>query len=371
MALLDFLSGQFVDVIAWTDDTRDTMVWRFERYGHEIKYGAKLTVREGQAAVFVNEGQTADVFGPGMYELLTANLPILSTLRAWPYGFESPFKADVYFVSTRRFTDLKWGTKNPVMLRDPEFGPTRLRAFGTYSIRVRDPALFLKEIVGTDGHFTTSEVTEQIRNLIAARFAGAVGTSGIPALDLAASYEKLGEFITAKIGPEVGSYGLELLQLLVENVSLPPEVEQALDKRTSMGVIGDLSRYAQFQAAEAMRDAASNPGAAGASLGVIVGTGLGHQVGPWGVPQPSPAPQPPAATPPPLPGQRRYHVAANGQATGPFGQDELAAQARAGGLTRATLVWAEGMPQWRPAGEVEELAPLLASVPPPLPPGAG
>lgn len=371
MGLWDRIAGEFVDVIQWLDDSSDTMVWRFERRDQAIKYGAKLTVREGQAAVFVNEGQVADVFGPGMYELLTANLPILSTLQAWPHGFESPFKADVYFFSTRRFTDLKWGTKNPVMLRDPEFGPTRLRAFGTYAIRVKDPALFLREIVGTDGHFTTGEVTEQIRNLIAARFAGAVGTSGIPALDLAASYEKLGEFITAKIGPEVAGYGLELLQLLVENVSLPPEVEQALDRRTSMGVVGDLGRYAQFQAAEAMRDAARNPGAAGASLGVIVGSGLGQQVGPWGTPQPSPAPQPPAVAPPPLPGQRRYHVAANGQATGPFGPEELTAQARAGGLTRATLVWAEGMPQWRPAGEVEDLVPLLAAVPPPIPPAAG
>jgi membrane protease subunit (stomatin/prohibitin family) len=376
MGLWDRIAGEFVDVIAWLDDSSDTMVWRFERRDSAIKYGAKLTVREGQSAVFVNEGQVADVFGPGMYELFTANLPILSTLQAWPHGFESPFKADVYFFSTRRFTDLKWGTKNPVMLRDPEFGPVRLRSFGTYSIRVKDPALFLKEIVGTDGHFTTGEVTEQVRNMIAARFAGAVGTSGIPVLDLAASYEKLGDFITAKIGPEVGGYGLELLQLLVENVSLPPEVEQALDRRTSMGVIGDLGRYAQFQAAEAMRDAARNPGAAGASLGVIVGAGLGQQVGPWGAAQPSPAPRPaataaPSSGPPPLPGQRRYHVAADGKPTGPFGSDELTEQARGGRLTPTTLVWAEGMAQWRPAGEVEELGPLLAAVPPPIPPVDG
>src|SRR5687767_7899512 len=199
MGLWDKLTGEFVDVIQWLDDSSDTMVWRFERRDQAIKHGAKLTVRESQMAVFVNEGQVADVFGPGMYELHTANLPILATLQAWRHGFESPFKADVWFFSTRRFTDLKWGTKNPVMLRDPEFGPVRLRAFGTYSIRIKDPALFLKEIVGTDSHFTTDEVSDQIRNLITADFANVVAAAGIPVLDLAASYEKLGRFLTERI----------------------------------------------------------------------------------------------------------------------------------------------------------------------------
>ena len=187
MALFDFLSGQFIDVIAWTDDTRDTMVWRFERYGHEIKYGAKLTVREGQAAVFVHEGQLADVFGPGLYELETNNLPIMTTLQNWPHGFQSPFKTEVYFVTTTRFNDQKWGTKNPIMCRDPEFGPVRLRAFGTYAMRVTDPGLFIKEIVGTDGEFTTDEVTAQIRNVVVQEVSRVLAGSKIPVLDMAAN----------------------------------------------------------------------------------------------------------------------------------------------------------------------------------------
>jgi membrane protease subunit (stomatin/prohibitin family) len=367
MGLWDKLTGEFVDVIQWLDDSSDTMVWRFERRDQAIKHGAKLTVRESQMAVFVNEGQVADVFGPGMYELHTANLPILSTLQAWPHGFESPFKADVWFFSTRRFTDLKWGTKNPVILRDAEFGPVRLRAFGTYSIRIKDPAVFLKEIVGTDSHFTTDEVSEQVRNLIVARFATVVGSAGIPVLDLAASYEQLGRFLTERIAPDATAYGLELLQLMVENISLPTEVEQALDRRTSMGIVGDLNRYSQFQAAEAMRAAASNPGAAGSAIGMMVGTGLGQQVGPWGA---YPAAQP-AQAPPPLPGSgRRYHVVVAGNPAGPFPVEELRARAQAGQLERSTLVWSEGMAQWQAAADVEELKPLFAAVPPPLP-GAG
>jgi membrane protease subunit (stomatin/prohibitin family) len=201
------LMGQFVDVIQWADDSPDTMVWRFERQGNEIKYGAKLTVREGQMAVFVNEGEIADTFTPGMYELFTRNMPILSTLQAWPHGFESPFKAEIYFCSMRVFTDLKWGTKNPVIARDAEFGPVRLRAFGTYAIRIKDPAVFLREVVGTDGHFTVDEISDQLRNIIVARFGTIVAGSGIPVLDLAANYDQLGQFVQGRIdrlrGPPV------------------------------------------------------------------------------------------------------------------------------------------------------------------------
>ncbi len=356
------MGGQFVDVIGWLDDSPDTMVWRFERQGNEIKNGAKLTVREGQVAVFVHEGEIADVFAPGMHELSTRNLPILSTLQAWPYGFESPFKAEVYFCATRVFTDLKWGTRNPVIARDPEFGPVRLRAFGTYAIRIKDPGTFIREVVGTDGHFTVDEISDQLRNTIVARFGTIVAGSGIPVLDLAASYDKLGQFVQGRIAPEFANYGLELVTMLVENVSLPPEVEAALDRRTSMGIVGDLGRYAQFQAAEAMRAAAANPGAAGQAVGVMVGMGLGQGGGPWG--QPAAAPPP---SPPPIPTAPAWHVAAGGQATGPFTLDQLRAQAGGGGLDRATLVWKAGMAGWRPAGEVAELSALFAPAPPPIP----
>jgi len=198
----DKIVGEFVDVIEWTDDSSDTMLWRFERHGNEIKYGAQLTVRESQIAVFVNEGRVADVFEPGMYTLETANLPIISTMENWHHGFQSPFKAEIYFVNTKRFTDLKWGTKHPVTLRDPEFGPVRLRAFGTYVTKIKDPVVFIREIAGTDGHFTTDEITDQLRNMIVSRFSSVMADSGIPVLDLAANFEKLGTFLTNKIMPE-------------------------------------------------------------------------------------------------------------------------------------------------------------------------
>lgn len=362
MALWDKITGEFIDIIEWLDASNDTMVWRFERYQNEIKYGAKLTVRQSQVAVFVNEGQCADVFGPGMYTLETQNLPILSTLRGWKYGFNSPFKAEVYFVNTRRFTDLKWGTKNPIMMRDPEFGPVRVRAFGTYAMRVKDAVAFIREIVGTDGHFTTTEVTEQLRNQIVSRFANILADVKMPVLDLATQYDKLGTFITEKMQPEFDPIGIEITNMLVENVSLPPEVEQALDRRTSMGIVGDLNKYTQFQTAEALKAAASNPGTAGGAMGMGLGMMMGQQAGAAMAQSPASA----AGAPPPLPGA--FHVAVNGQQTGPFGMAELQAQMAAGRLTRESLVWSPGMAAWTPAGQVAALAALFAAAPPPVPP---
>jgi membrane protease subunit (stomatin/prohibitin family) len=368
--IMQRLFGEFVDVIEWTDSSTDTLVWRFERYRNEIKFGAKLTVREGQAAVFVNEGEIADVFTPGMYELKTANLPILSTLQSWPHGFQSPFKAEVYFFNMRRFPDLKWGTRNPAILRDPEFGPVRLRAFGTYEIRVADPALLLRELVGTDSHFTTDQITDQLRNLIVARFATVLASSGIPVLDLAANYDQLGQFVHGRIAPEFANYGLELTKLLVENVSLPPEVEQAMDRRTSMGVIGDLSRYTQFQAAEAMRAAASNPADGGAGAGIGLGMGMAmakHFTEGMSGPAAGSGPPAAAASPPPIPGGRSFYVARDGQPDGPFEIAELRQQQRDGRLAAESLVWAEGMAGWEEARAVKDLASLFGSAPPPLP----
>ncbi|MEM7525910.1 MAG: SPFH domain-containing protein, partial [Pseudomonadota bacterium] len=344
---------------------------------------AKLTVREGQAAVFVHEGQLADVFGPGLYMLETNNLPIMTTLQHWDHGFQSPFKSEIYFVSTRRFQDLKWGTKNPIMLRDPEFGPTRLRAFGTYSIRVTDPALFMQEIVGTDGEVTTDEVTFQLRNVIVSRFSSALAQSGIPALDLAANTDDLAAFIKTRIAPELAAFGIETPALFVENISLPEEVEKAMDRRTSMGVVGDLGKYTQFQAAEAMRAAAETPGGAGAGMGAGLGMGMGMamgnmmtgQGGPWGQAQPAAAPAAggyPAAPPPPPPPppERLWHVTANGETSGPFGRGDLGRMVESGGFTRASLVWSPGYDGWTAAGEVAELAQLFTIAPPPPPPPA-
>jgi membrane protease subunit (stomatin/prohibitin family) len=362
------LKTELIDIVQYLDDTNNTMVYRFERFNNEIKYGAKLVVREGQAACFVNEGQLADVFTPGTHTLQTQNLPILATLKGWKYGFESPFKAEVYFVSTRQFTDLKWGTMNPIMLRDPEFGPVRLRAFGSYAIKVVDPGLFLKQIVGTDNRFTTEEITGQLRNLIVSQFGTILGQSKVPMLDLAGKYAELGAFIRQQMSAEFGKVGLDLPTFVIENISLPEEVEKALDKRASMGVIGDLGRYTQMQAADSMPIAAGNPSAgAGAGMGLGMGVAMGQQMaaalGAAG------AGQPRGATPPPLPGQAAasYFAAINGQQAGPFDVAALGAQARAGAVGRDTLVWCEGMSGWAPAGTVPGLAGLF---PPPLPPQA-
>lgn len=365
MGLFDKIRGEFIDIIEWTDSSNDTMVYRFERHGNEIKMGAKLTVRESQVAVFMNEGQIADVFQPGMYTLQTQNVPILSTLQGWKHGFNSPFKAEVYFVNTRRFTDLKWGTKNPVMMRDKDFGVVRLRAFGTYEMRIKDAPVFMKEIVGTDDKFHTDEVTEQLRNILVSKFTNMIGTANIPVLDLAGNYDQLGKLLTEKIGPEFNEYGLNVTKILVENISLPPEVEGALDKRTSMGIVGDLNRYAQFQAADAIPAAAANPGGAmGAALGIGMGAAVGHQIaGAFQQPGASPG-----AAPPPLPGAKNFFVAVNGQQQGPFDLGALTQRAQQGQLTRETLVWSQGMANWAPAGQVSDLAQLFASVPPPMPP---
>lgn len=376
MGLWDKLKNELIDIIEWLDDSRDTMVHRFDRADNEIKNGAQLIVREGQAAVFVNEGQIADVFEPGTYSLVTKNLPILSKLKGWKYGFESPFKAEVYFVSTRRFGDLKWGTKNPIMLRDPEFGPVRLRAFGSYEMRVDDPGVFLKEVVGTDGRFRTSEIVDRLRGLIVPQFTDKLGESRIPVLDLAANYEELGELIRERMHDEFSeSYGLEVTKLVVENISLPPAVEEALDKRTSMGVIGDLDRYTKFQAAEAMEAAATNPAGGGASEGMGLGMGFGMAQAMAGAmapqtPPAGPAPAAPAApaTPPPLPASVSYFAALDGQQAGPFDLEQLRSYVQAGRISRSTLVWCAGMANWTAAGEVADLASLFASVPPPLPP---
>jgi membrane protease subunit (stomatin/prohibitin family) len=372
MGILDFLSGQFIDVIHWTDDTRDTMVWRFEREGHEIKYGAKLTVREGQSAVFVHEGQLADVFTPGLYMLETNNMPIMTSLNHWDHGFRSPFKSEIYFVNTTRFGDLKWGTKNPIMMRDPEFGPTRLRAFGTYAVKVSDPARFLSEIVGTDGEFTMDEISFQIRNIIVQSFSRIIAGSGIPVLDMAANTSDLGKLVATEISKVVAEYGLSIPEFYIENISLPPAVEEALDKRTSAGLAGDLGRFTQYSAAEAMTAAAKNPsggGGIGAGLGMGMGMAMAQNLaaqGPWGA-APGSAQHAAAAPPPPPPVEHIWHIAEKGQTHGPYSKADLGRMAAERKLTRETHVWTAGQDGWKHAEDVPELAQLFTILPPPPP----
>jgi membrane protease subunit (stomatin/prohibitin family) len=367
MGLFDKLKGEFVDIIEWTDSSNDTMVWRFPRYQNEIKMGAKLTVRESQVAVFVNEGQMADEYKPGMYTLETQNMPIMTTLKGWKYGFNSPFKAEVYFVNTKQFTNQKWGTKNPIMLRDAEFGPIRIRAFGNYAIRVVDAKLFLKEIAGTDAHFQTEEITEQLRNLVITRFTDAVAESKIPVLDMASNYDELSKFIGEKINPEFKEMGSQVTKMLIENISLPPEVEAALDKRSSMGIIGNLGAYTQFQAANSMEKAAENGNSLmGGGLGMGMGFGMANQVG--NMFNQNNNVNNNNNTPPPPPPATQYFVAVNGAQTGPFTEQVMAQMVQQGSLKKESMVWKNGMAAWASADQVAELAKLFTAVPPPLPP---
>jgi membrane protease subunit (stomatin/prohibitin family) len=367
MGLWDKLRGELIDIIEWTEPPHsDILAWRFPRYHNEIKMGAKLVVREGQAAAFVNEGQLADVFRPGTYTLQTENMPILSTLRGWKYGFNSPFKAEVYFIAMRQWTDLKWGTANPIMLRDPEFGPVRVRAFGTYAMHVSDPATFLRQIVATDPNLETYEITNQLRNAIVSRFADAVGQAKLPVLDLAGNYDRIAKVAQQVIGPDLAAMGLELTAFYIENVSLPPEVEKALDKRTEMGVLGNLDQYTKYQTANAIPEAARNPGGiAGVGAGFGAGMAIAGQMA--GALQPGQ--QAAAGGPPPLPGGgASFYAAIDGKQAGPFDVAALTAKAREGALTRATLVWKAGMSNWVAAETVPELHAVFAQVPPPLPP---
>lgn len=362
MGLFDKIRGEFIDIIEWLDNTNDTIAYRFERHNNEIKMGAKLTVRPGQKAVFVNEGQVADTFEPGMYELTTQNLPLLSTLQGWKYGFNSPFKAEVYFFNTRIFTNLKWGTANPITVRDQELGPIRLRAFGSYNLRVDDPAHLLQELVSTDGLYQVDEISDQIRNMIMTSFATFLGTSRIPLLDFASRYGELGETIRVAMQPEIQRFGLQLTQLLIENVSLPPEVETALDKRASMGIIGNMQQYAQFQAANAIEASANNPAGGGTpALDFGVGIAMGQQL--ISAMQQAPQVAPQAVPPPPM---MQWFISRDGQNLGPFAPNQLLAN----GLTRESYVWRNGMAGWLVASEVPELAGIFATVPPPPPPAA-
>lgn len=377
MGLFDKLRNEFIDIIEWLDDSRNTLVWRFPRYQNEIKQGAQLIVRPGQLAAFVHRGQVADIFEPGTHTLNTQNLPLLSTLAGWKYGFNSPFRSEVYFVSTRQITDLKWGTPNPIMLRDPEFGPIRLRAFGTYALKAIDAKALLTELVGTDGVVEADEIAELMRSMITEAFADMLGEKQIAALDLAAHYREFSEDLRKLVNTKIDDeYGLEVPQLFIVNISLPEAVEKMLDTRTSMGVIGDMNKFQQFQMGQAIGDAAKNPGTGGAEgLGLGMGIAMagrmmnmpgvfGGGVAPAGV-----MPQGMSAGPPPLPGTGSvWHVAINGQTQGPFPTEQVQQGIAAGQITAKTLVWSPQLAGWTAAGEVADLRAAFQRMTPPPPP---
>jgi membrane protease subunit (stomatin/prohibitin family) len=367
MALWDKLKQELIDIIEWLDDTNETLSYRFERYQNEIKYGAKLVVREGQMAVFVNEGKLADVFKPGTYTLETQNIPILATLRGWKYGFNSPFKAEVYFISTRKFTDLKWGTPGPAMMRDKDFGMVRATAFGIYAIRVKDPGTFIKDIVGTDNRFTLDEIQANLRGKIGLRIKEVMPELGIPVIEMEAKVTEIGTRLRDRLQPDFEALGLELVEVQVQDIGLPEEVEKAIDKRGAIAAVGNLQAYTQYETASSIRDAANNPGgAAGVGVGLGAGVAMGANMmnamtGAAGMGGGQ------SAAPPPIPGGAMFHVAIGQNQAGPFDLATLQGQVSSGQLTRATLVWKAGMAQWAKAGDVPELASLFAAVPPPVP----
>ena len=360
MGFFDWAFGQFIDIIEWTDDSHDTMVYRFPTHNNEIKYGAKLTVRESQVAVFVNEGVVADVLEPGIYELETKNIPIMTSLNHWDHGFNSPFKAEVYFVNTKRFTDIKWGTKNPIMVRDPEFSMVRLRAFGTYEIRITDAKQFMNEIVGTDNHFTIDEIDDQLSNLIISKFTTILGESKIPVLDLASNYEKFSEYISQKIAPYFGEYGLNLTKILVENISLPANVEEALDKRSSREITGNLDEHIKYQTGEAL--GSPNSG----SMGDMIGMGAGIAIG-QSMAESLSKDKLDKSTPPPLPelNSKTYYIALSDEREGPYDIRTVQLLIRENKIKKDTLVWTEGLQDWVEAHTILEKH--FNTTPPPLP----
>jgi membrane protease subunit (stomatin/prohibitin family) len=382
---MDKIKGELVDIIEWFDDTRSTLAWRFPRYQNEIKNGAELIVREGQQAVFVYRGKIADKFGPGHYQLFTENLPVLSTLQGWPHGFRSPFRSEVYFINTRPVTDLRWGTPSPVTVRDPDFKMVQVRANGLCVLRIADPEIFLREIIGTDSTVTTEEISELLRRIITLAFSDMIMATGMGAIELQGRQvqlsDKLRDFVQERVDDE---FGLKIDSVTM-NITLPEEITQAMTRGVARGVeegsyldnVGPMDRLQQGAAAQAMVEAARNPGGgAGTMMGAGMGMALGQQMGQamaagqqGGYAQPQQPGYAPPAGPPPLPQAQLFHAELNGQAAGPFTIDQLRQYVTAGQLNPNSNVWANGMPNWVAAQTVPALAPLFApSVPPPLPP---
>jgi membrane protease subunit (stomatin/prohibitin family) len=371
MGLWDAIKQEFIQIIEWLDDSNNTLVYRFPVHDQEIKMGAQLTVRENQVAIFINEGQVADIFKPGRYELSTQNMPVMTTLRSWKFGFDSPFKAEVYFFNTRLFTDLKWGTQNPVMMRDADFGMIRMRAFGTYAIRISDPKEFFTTIVGTQGLTTTEDILVQLRSTIISHLSDIIAESKIAALDLASSYRELATLAQKELQPSFASFGLDLARFNIDNVSLPEEVEAAIDQRSKLGVLGDkMQQYTQLQAADSIKIAAANEGGiAGAGVGFGAGMAMGNAMGGAFSQQ-----QQPGAAPPPPPsggGQAnvpRWSLAIDGKTYGPYTDDALKAMIQSGQVASSTQAWRPGAASWAPVDSYSELGGGSSMMPPPPPP---
>lgn len=365
MGLFSFIRGQFIDIVEWAEETPGVLVHRFERYNNEIKNGARLVVRPGQMAIFVNEGQVADVLGPGTHQLTTANLPILTTLLSLPTAFESWHKAEVYFVKTTVQLDRRWGTPQPVPLRDADFGILRIRAFGNYSYRISTQHSLLERLVGSRTDFGCSELEPQFETQIVSELSDTLGELRIPALDLASQYNEIGERMLANMAERFAALGCEIVSFTVGNINLPDEVNKAIDQRGALGALnGMMGAYSQKMAADAMMAAAQNEGGNGAVFGMMAGGQLGGMMGQQMMQPQAAAPM----APPPPPPQVMYHLAVNGQQQGPYNLQTLQQLAMSGQLTAQTLVWTAGMANWQAASTVPALQSLFGSVPPPPPP---
>ena len=371
MGIMNFIKNQLIDIVEWPEETPGVLVHRFERAGNEIKRGAKLVVRPGQSAVFVNEGQIADKFEPGTYSLETKNLPILTTILSLPYGFNSWHKAEVYFIKRTEQLDRKWGTAQPITMRDADFGPLRIRAFGNYSYRVRMTDNMLQRFVGAKSEFKAEELEKQIQLKSVSEFTDTLGELQIPALDLAAQYNEIGERVKQNLQPVMNDMGLELLTFTVGNISLPEEVNAAIDKRGAIGALGGMQSYQQMKAADALGDMAKNQGTGGTMMGMLLGGNLGAFAGQQFQQSQQPQyqqQQQQMAPPPPPPTAPLFYVAVNGQQQGPFNIQQLQGMIPGGGFGPNSLVWTAGMSGWAAASTVAALSGLFGPVPPPPPP---
>ncbi len=364
MSFFERLRNEFIDIIDWPNQDPGTLVWRFPRYDNEIKMNAKLTVREGQQAVFINEGKVADVFQPGMYTLQTQNMPILSTLKGWKYGFESPFKADVFFVSTRQQIDQKWGTKNAITLSDERFGMIELRAFGTYAYNVTDAGKFIKEITGIEQNYTVDEIDGQLRSIIATRFTNAAASGNIPIEQFASNLDSLSALLQEKLNADFDVYGLHITKFLVENVSMPEDLKKEIFEYSRLNKI-DMQKLTQLKAAESIEIAAGNDGTAGLGAGMGAGIGVGNAMA-NAFSQAAQRPQAGAAAPPPLATGVQYFTGMDGKQAGPYDLAQVQQMIQSGAIHRDTLMWKAGMNAWASADSVSELSALFGNTPPPL-----
>jgi membrane protease subunit (stomatin/prohibitin family) len=362
---MGLFTNEFIDIIEWPEQTPNTLVWKFPRFQNEIKMNAKLTVREGQQAVFINEGKIADVFNPGMYTLQTQNMPILSTLKGWKYGFNSPFKADVFFVSTRQAIDQRWGTKNAITLSDERFGMIEIRAFGTYAFKVTDAGKFIQEIVGIDREFTADEIGGQLKSIIATRFTTAAGSGNIPIEKFASNLESLSGIILEKLNQDFDSYGLKIVNFFVENVSMPEDLKKEIFEYSRLNKV-DMQKLAQMKVAQSIEVAAANEGTAGLGVGLGAGLGVGNMMANAFGQTASNLQQTTAATPPPLSVPAQYFTGIDGKQAGPFSIAQVQQMIQSGAITRDTLMWKAGMAAWADAGAINDISAFFNNTPPPL-----